>query len=108
MSQMLLDRPQGLIEKITGASGRSPFLVGLLCVIAACVGFYSLDNISLDAVPDLSDVQVILYTNWEGRSPALVEDQVTYPITSRFLGAPKVKAVRGLSMFGRSFCLRDF
>jgi Cu(I)/Ag(I) efflux system membrane protein CusA/SilA len=97
------DRPHGLIEKITDASGRNPFLIGLLSLIAACLGFYALANISLDAVPDLSDVQVIVYTNWEGRSPSLVEDQITYPITSRFLGAPKVKAVRGLSMFGRSF-----
>ena len=97
------DGPHGLIERLTDASGRNPFLIGLLSVIVACVGFYSLANVSLDAVPDLSDVQVIVYTNWEGRSPSLVEDQVTYPITSRFLGAPKVKAVRGLSMFGRSF-----
>jgi Cu(I)/Ag(I) efflux system membrane protein CusA/SilA len=95
--------PNGFIEKITDASGRNPFLIGLLVLIAACVGFYSLANIPLDAVPDLSDVQVIVYTNWEGRSPSLVEDQITYPITSRFLGAPKVKSVRGLSMFGRSF-----
>jgi Cu(I)/Ag(I) efflux system membrane protein CusA/SilA len=97
------DAPSGFIEKITDASGRNPFLVGLLVLIAGCVGFYSLKNISLDAVPDLSDAQVIVYTNWEGRSPSLVEDQVTYPITSKFLGAPRVKAVRGLSMFGRSF-----
>jgi len=95
--------PNGLIEKITDASGRNPVLIGLLFLIAVCVGFYSLANISLDAVPDLSDVQVIVYTNWEGRSPSLIEDQITYPITSRFLGAPKVKTVRGLSMFGRSF-----
>src|SRR5271168_160237 len=95
--------PNGLIEEITDASGRNPFLIGLLSLIAGCAGFYALANISLDAVPDLSDVQVIVYTNWEGRSPSLIEDQVTYPITSRFLGAPKVKAVRGLSMFGRSF-----
>jgi Cu(I)/Ag(I) efflux system membrane protein CusA/SilA len=97
------DTPVGWIEKVTDASGRNPFLVGLLVLIAGCVGFYSLRNIPLDAVPDLSDVQVIVYTNWEGRSPSLVEDQVTYPITSKFLGAPRVKAVRGLSMFGRSF-----
>jgi Cu(I)/Ag(I) efflux system membrane protein CusA/SilA len=97
------DLPVGWIEKITDASGRNPFLVGLLVLIAGCVGFYSLRNIPLDAVPDLSDVQVIVYTNWDGRSPSLVEDQVTYPITSKFLGAPRVKAVRGLSMFGRSF-----
>jgi Cu(I)/Ag(I) efflux system membrane protein CusA/SilA len=95
--------PQGWIEKLTDASGRNPFLIGLLTVIAACAGFYALSHISLDAVPDLSDVQVIVYTNWEGRSPSLVEDQITYPITSKFLGAPRVKAVRGLSMFGRSF-----
>ncbi len=95
--------PSGLIEKIADSSGRNPFLVGLLALIAACAGLYALSKISLDAVPDLSDVQVIVYTNWEGRSPSLIEDQITYPITSRFLGAPKVKAVRGLSMFGRSF-----
>ncbi len=97
------DGPTGIIEKITDASGRNPFLVGLLSLIAGCLGFYALSNISLDAVPDLSDVQVIVYTDWEGRSPSLIEDQITYPITSKFLGAPRVKAVRGLSMFGRSF-----
>lgn len=97
------ERPAGLIDWITDASGRNPFLIGLLTLIAACLGVYSLSNVSLDAVPDLSDVQVIVYTNWEGRGPSLVEDQITYPITSKFLGAPKVKAVRGLSMFGRSF-----
>jgi Cu(I)/Ag(I) efflux system membrane protein CusA/SilA len=95
--------PTGLIERITDASGRNPFLVGLLSIIAACAGLYAVAHVSLDAVPDLSDVQVIVYTDWEGRSPSVVEDQITYPITSRFLGAPKVKAVRGLSMFGRSF-----
>ncbi len=103
MNSSTIEAPRGLIEKITDASGRNPLLVILLALIAACGGFYSLANISLDAVPDLSDVQVIVYTNWEGRSPSLIEDQVTYPITSRFLGAPRVKAVRGLSMFGRSF-----
>ena len=57
----------------------------------------------LDAIPDLSDVQVIIYTDWEGRSPDLVEDQITYPISTRFIAAPKVKFVRGESMFGKSF-----
>ncbi len=75
-------------------------MIGLLTLIAACAGIYALANISLDAVPDLSDVQVIVYTDWPGRSPSLVEDQITYPITSKFLGAPKVKAVRGLSCSG--------
>jgi len=103
MSEVSAAAPSGLIEKITDASGRNPFLIGLLCLIAGCLGYYALVTVPLDAVPDLSDVQVIVYTNWEGRGPSLIEDQITYPITSRFLGAPKVKAVRGLSMFGRSF-----
>ncbi len=63
------EAPHGLIEKITDASGRNPFLIGLLCLIAACAGIYALSNISLDAVPDLSDVQVIVYTNWKGETP---------------------------------------
>jgi Cu(I)/Ag(I) efflux system membrane protein CusA/SilA len=75
----------------------------LIVFIAVCAGVYALAHIPLDAVPDLSDVQVIVYTDWEGRSPSQVEDQVTYPLTSRLLGAPRVKTVRGLSMFGRSF-----
>lgn len=57
----------------------------------------------MDAIPDLSDVQVIVYTDWDGRSPDLVEDQITYPISTRFIAAPKVKFVRGESMFGKSF-----
>jgi multidrug efflux pump subunit AcrA (membrane-fusion protein) len=57
----------------------------------------------LDAIPDLSDVQVIVSTDWDGRSPDLVEDQITYPISTRFIAAPKVKFVRGESMFGKSF-----
>ncbi len=89
------EAPAGLIERITDWSGRNPFMIGLLTLIAAFGGIYALANISLDAVPDLSDVQVIVYTDWQGRSPSLVEDQITYPITSKFLGAPKVKAVRG-------------
>lgn len=97
------EAPSGWIEKITDSSGRNPFLIGFLALLAICAGIYALMHVSLDAVPDLSDAQVIVYTSWDGRSPALVEDQITYPITSRFLGAPKVKAVRGLSMMGRSF-----
>src|SRR5690606_26806493 len=57
----------------------------------------------LDAIPDLSDPQVIVHTEWMGRSPSLVEDQVTYPITAQLLSAPRVRAVRGYSMFGMSF-----
>src|SRR5882672_6351209 len=60
-------------------------------------------RVPLDAIPDLSDPQVIVFTEWRGRSPTLVEDQVTYPIASALLAAPKVSAVRGFSMFGMSF-----
>ncbi|HWO56894.1 MAG TPA: efflux RND transporter permease subunit [bacterium] len=78
--------------------------VVIIATIFACLGaWYSLNNIPLDAIPDLSDVQVILWTEWMGRSPDLVEDQVTYPIVTSLLAAPKVTAVRGYSMFGMSF-----
>ena len=66
-------------------------------------GVWALTKTPLDAIPDLSDVQVIIYADWEGRSPDLVEDQITYPISTRFIAAPKVKFVRGESMFGKSF-----
>lgn len=78
--------------------------VVIIATIFACLGaWYSVHNIPLDAIPDLSDVQVILWTEWMGRSPDLVEDQVTYPIVTSLLAAPKVTAVRGYSMFGMSF-----
>ncbi len=83
------------------ARNRAVIIIGTLF---ACVGaWYSITHIPLDAIPDLSDVQVILYTEWMGRSPDLVEDQVTYPIVTSLLSAPHVTAVRGYSMFGMSF-----
>ena len=66
-------------------------------------GIWALKNTPLDAIPDLSDTQVIVFTEWPGRSPDLVEDQITYPITTMLLAAPKVNVVRGISMFGYSF-----
>ena len=79
-------------------------LVTLLVVLALSVaGAYSLRHTPLDAVPDLSDVQVIVFSEWEGRSPDLVEDQVTYPLVTTLLGTPHVTSVRGQSMFGYSF-----
>ena len=91
-----------LIERIIAASARNPILVGILSLIAVSGGFWALRHTALDAIPDLSDVQVIVYADWDGRSPDLVEDQITYPISSRFIAAPKVKFVRGESMFGKS------
>ncbi len=92
-----------LIERLIETSARNKFLVFLLALLAVAAGLSGLWRTPLDAIPDLSDVQVIIYTDWEGRSPDLVEDQITYPISSRFIAAPKVKFVRAESMFGKSF-----
>jgi Cu(I)/Ag(I) efflux system membrane protein CusA/SilA len=92
-----------VIEKIIEYSSRNRFIVFLFVVSLSIWGYWSLKNIPLDAIPDLSDTQVIVYTEWAGKSPDLVEDQITYPITSTLLAAPKVQAVRGFSFLGSSF-----
>src|SRR6266436_1588680 len=92
-----------LLESVIEASSRNIFLIIIMTIFGIAGGFWALRNTPLDAIPDLSDVQVIVYTDWEGRSPDLVEDQITYPISTRFIAAPKVKFVRGESMFGKSF-----
>src|SRR5579859_6282149 len=92
-----------LLERIIEASARNAFFVLILTVFGIAGGIWALTKTPLDAIPDLSDVQVIVYTDWEGRSPDLVEDQITYPISTRFIAAPRVKFVRGESMFGKSF-----
>src|SRR5881396_129116 len=99
-----LDAPRStLTERIIEASARNKFLVVIFTIFAVAGGIYGLIHTPLDAIPDLSDVQVIVYTDWEGRSPDLIEDQITYPISTVFIAAPKVKFVRGESMFGKSF-----
>ena len=92
-----------LIERVIDASARNPFLVVVLTGIAAAGAWWALRHTPLDAIPDLSDTQVIISTDWQGRSPDLIEDQITYPISTRFIASPKVKFVRGESMFGKSF-----
>ncbi|MDH4231944.1 MAG: CusA/CzcA family heavy metal efflux RND transporter, partial [Nitrospirota bacterium] len=79
------------------------FIIFLLVLFLSGWGYWALKKTPLDAIPDLSDTQVIVYTEWPGRSPDLVEDQITYPITSTLLAAPKVQAVRGFSFLGSSF-----
>jgi Cu(I)/Ag(I) efflux system membrane protein CusA/SilA len=91
-----------MINRIIEFSARNKFLVFLLTAAAGLLGFWSMQHVPLDAIPDLSDTQVIVYSRWD-RSPDIVEDQVTYPIVTSMLGAPKVKAVRGFSDFGYSF-----
>ncbi len=92
-----------MIAKIIEYSARNKFIVFLFVFFAIAWGYWAMSNTPLDAIPDLSDTQVIVYTEWTGRSPDLVEDQITYPITSTLLAAPKVKAVRGFSFLGSSF-----
>ena len=92
-----------MIERIITFCARNRFLVFLGVTFALAAAIFSIRNIKLDAIPDLSDPQVIVFTEWMGRSPTLVEDQVTYPIASRLISAPHVRDVRGFSMFGMSF-----
>ena len=92
-----------MLSKIIEISARNKFIVFLLVGFLTLWGIWAVYNTPLDAIPDLSDVQVIVYTNWAGRSPDLVEDQITYPIVSTLLAAPKVRAVRGKSFLGTSF-----
>jgi Cu(I)/Ag(I) efflux system membrane protein CusA/SilA len=91
-----------LIARVIEFSARNRALVLTLVFAATLYGWWSMNHVALDAIPDLSDTQVIVYSRWD-RSPDLIEDQVTYPIVTALLGAPKVKAVRGLSDFGYSF-----
>ncbi len=92
-----------MIGKIIEWSARNAFLVLLLTLGAVLWGVWALNRMPLDALPDLSDTQVIIYTDWPGRSPDLVEDQITYPVSSTLLAAPRVQAVRGYSFLGSSF-----
>jgi copper/silver efflux system protein len=91
-----------MIERIIEFSAHNKFLVLVLTAVAVAMALYAVQNVPLDAIPDLSDTQVIVYSRWD-RSPDIIEDQVTYPIISALLGAPKVKAIRGFSDFGFSY-----
>src|SRR5437879_13374975 len=96
-----------MINRIVEFSADHQFIVILLVAAAALAGCWSLYHVPLDAIPDLSDTQVIVYSRWD-RSPDLVEAQVTYPIVTAMLGAPRVKPVRGVSDFGYSYVYAIF
>ncbi len=93
----------GLIVRVIAGSARNPFLTILLVAALTVWGWYAMTRGPLDAIPDLSDVQVIVFTEWPGQSPDIVEDQITYPISSTLLSAPGVQLVCGQSFFGLSF-----
>ena len=92
-----------MLARIIAWSGRNPMLVLMATIFVVFAGIYAVLNTPVDALPDLSDVQVIVYTEYPGQAPQVVEDQVTYPLTTAMLAVPKSKVVRGFSFFGASF-----
>ena len=92
-----------MVEKLIAFSLRNRFLVLLFATAVFIWGIYSVRSSKIDAIPDLSENQVIVFTEWMGRSPQIIEDQVTYPLVTNLQGLPKVKYVRANSMFGMSF-----
>src|SRR5258707_982396 len=92
-----------MINRIIDFSAHNRMLIVVLTICLTLYGVWSLRSIPLDAIPDLSDPQVIIYTEWPGRSPDLIEDQITYPIISAMLAAPHVSTVRGSSDYGFSY-----
>jgi CzcA family heavy metal efflux pump len=92
-----------MINKLISLSLKNRYIVLLIAIALFTWGAYSVRENPIDAIPDLSDNQVIVFTEWQGRSPQIMEDQVTYPLVSNLQGIPKVKAIRATSMFGMSF-----
>lgn len=92
-----------MIARLIEGSARNPILVILCVLLLAAWGLWAVLQVPLDAIPDLSDVQVIIYTEWPGRSPTLIEDQITYPVVTSLLAGPRVKRVRGVSEYGVSY-----
>ena len=91
-----------MMNKIIDFSDKNRYLIFLFVAVAVLLGWNAMKNTKLDAIPDLSDTQVIVYAKWD-RSPDIMEDQVAYPITSALLGLPKVKDIRAFSDFGYSY-----
>src|SRR5690348_4400760 len=92
-----------MLQRLIDFSLKNKFIVLLGTLALVLGGVYAVKNVPLDAIPDLSDVQVIVYTEWPGQAPQIVQDQLTYPITTKMLSVPKAKVVRGYSFYGFSF-----
>src|SRR6187399_3353582 len=92
-----------MLSAIIDFSLRNKFIVLLATLALVFAGVFALRNIPLDAIPDLSDTQVIIYTEWQGQAPQIIQDQVTYPIATKMLSVPRAKVVRGYSFYGFSF-----
>ena len=96
-------KPVKMINQLISLSLKNRYIVLLIAIALFVWGAYSVKENPIDAIPDLSENQVIVFTEWQGRSPQIMEDQVTYPLVSNLQGIPKVKAIRATSMFGMSF-----
>src|ERR1019366_2013603 len=92
-----------MVQALIKFALRNRFIVLLLAGGLFAWGIYAVEQNPVDAIPDLSENQVIVFTEWMGRSPQLIEDQITYPLVSNLQGIPNIKSVRGTSMFGMSF-----
>ena len=92
-----------MVQKLIELALRNRFIVLLISACLFGYGIYSIQKNPIDAIPDLSENQVIVFTEWMGRSPQVIEDQITYPLVSNLQGIPKIKNIRGSSMFGMSF-----
>src|SRR5918994_1581630 len=92
-----------MIPKLISISLRNRLVVLLIAAALFGWGLYAVQTNKVDAIPDLSENQVIVFTEWMGRSPQIIEDQVTYPLVSNLQGIPKIRNIRGSSMFGMSF-----
>jgi copper/silver efflux system protein len=92
-----------MLERIIDFSLKNKFVVLLATLALVLGGVYAVRHIPVDAIPDLSDTQVIIYTEWQGQAPQIIQDQITYPITTKMLSVPRAKAVRGYSFYGFSF-----
>ena len=97
------DPTKSFVARVIGWSVCHPWTVSLFSLLITVVGIISISNMPLDAIPDLTDTQVIVRTEFEGQAPQIIENLITYPLSSAMLGLPKSKAVRGYSMFGASF-----
>lgn len=103
MSNLSHDPTQTAVAKVIDWSVRNPLLISIFGLLILVGGIFAVERMPLDAIPDLSDTQVIIRTDFEGQSPQIIEDLVTYPLSSAMLGLPQAKTVRGFSMFGASF-----
>ncbi len=103
LADTLHDPSKSFVARIIDWSASNRFFVVLGALVLLAAGIVAVRNIPLDAIPDLSDTQVIIRTDWPGQAPQIIEDQITFPLSTRMLSLPRTKAVRGFSMFGDSF-----